>query len=129
VAWNPNAENCSQGTVIQRILVLFVINFKRHSFQVGSIDCLCETASRSLHILRDLICRKAVIVKPGIPVFLLILIEDLGNIELSEMVMKFVCESEDLKFSNGMCRLKLEHPFSLDRTFLSLEGMRFEDLK
>jgi hypothetical protein len=41
------------------------------------------------------------------------LIEDLGNGELSEAVMKFVCEKKELKVSNCICRLKLKRRLDL----------------
>jgi hypothetical protein len=74
---------------------------------------LQHTDSRSFHILREFICGESVILDEENEPVLIGLIEDLGNVELGESVMKSVCEREELKVSNCICRLKLKRRLDL----------------
>jgi hypothetical protein len=58
--------------------------------------------------LRAFVCGESVILDDENAAVLVGLIEDLGNVELSDAVMKFVCAKEELKVSNCICRMKLK---------------------
>jgi hypothetical protein len=74
---------------------------------------LQHTHSRSFHILRGFICGESVILDDENAAVFVGLIEDLGNVELSDAVMPFVCEREERKVSNCICRLNLKWPLDL----------------
>jgi hypothetical protein len=74
---------------------------------------LQHTDSRSFHILNAFICGESVILDEETAAVFVGLIEELGNVELSESVMKFVCAKEELKVSNCIFRLKLKRQLNL----------------
>jgi hypothetical protein len=65
--------------------------------------------SRTFGILRDLVCGDSVTLDEENAGIFVGLIEELGNVELSEIVMKFVSECDESNLSNCISRLKLKH--------------------
>jgi hypothetical protein len=96
------------GFISPRIAALILSDPTVDEFSIAGGD------AQTLEILHKLIFGESVVITEGNVGLLTALSENLGNVELSELVMKFVDQSEELSVSNAVSRLKQKMKLGVD---------------